>query len=209
MKRNASKVVLPPKSHSHGKCQYSVGDRVSVKMDSKTVCAGDVKFVGPSSGRTVVGIRLDQYRSSLGDGKRSNGERHFRCEVGHAIFASPSQCQLLSRKASPPPPPPVEVEAEKGSRPQKGAEQRKLPSTKETNPEVPFDLEVALNEIVGLETVKDMLRSLRNRLVVGRKRAAFGITDDIARKIRRKDSSKMYTQGRSCFFSRCVYDRWK
>jgi len=42
-------------------------------------------------------------------------------------------------------------------------------------------LEAALNKIVGLDAVKDTLRSLRNRLVVGRKRAAFGIRDDLAR----------------------------
>ena len=54
-----------------------------------------------------MGIRLDAFRSGLGDGKRSSGERHFRCEAGHAIFASPSQCTLICKKASLPPPPPA------------------------------------------------------------------------------------------------------
>jgi len=100
---------------------FCLGDRVAVRMDAKTLCSGDVRYVGPSGGRVVVGtapasprstrrprhpagIRLDDYRPGLGDGKRSSGERHFRCEAGHAIFASPSQCQLL-RKAPPPEPP--------------------------------------------------------------------------------------------------------
>jgi len=169
-----------------GKHSLGVGDRVSVKMDTKTVCVGEVRFVGPSSGRTVVGIRLDAPRSGLGDGKRSNGERHFRCEVGHAIFASPSQCQLVLRKVK-------NATRSTGGKLREREEARKkigaekvsvsaatvLATSSEKKPT--FNLETALGELVGLESVKDTLRSLRNRLVVGRKRAAFGINDDIAR----------------------------
>ncbi|KAH8050540.1 ATP binding protein [Aureococcus anophagefferens] len=222
LKRNASAAKSsfgPPKGSHPSAVSFEVGDRVSVKMDKTSVCPGDVRFVGPSGGRTVVGIRLDGFRSGLGDGKRSSGERHFRCEVGHeilragntpirerescdvlldrwlsvptqAIFASPSQCTLLCKKASlPPPPPPERPAAEKPAKkspppdkpkPSKGV--AAAPSKKKLDPPPqPFDLEVALKEIVGLESVKDMLRSLRNRLVVGKKRAAFGIKDDVAR----------------------------
>ncbi|KAH8061926.1 ATP binding protein [Aureococcus anophagefferens] len=190
LKRNASAAKSsfgPPKGSHPSAVSFEVGDRVSVKMDKTSVCPGDVRFVGPSGGRTVVGIRLDGFRSGLGDGKRSSGERHFRCE---AIFASPSQCTLLCKKASlPPPPPPERPAAEKPAKkspppdkpkPSKGV--AAAPSKKKLDPPPqPFDLEVALKEIVGLESVKDMLRSLRNRLVVGKKRAAFGIKDDVAR----------------------------
>lgn len=186
IKRNASKVLVPTKSHmQEGKHILGVGDRVSVKMDAKTVCVGEVRFRGPSSGRTVVGIRLDAYRTGLGDGKRSNGERHFRCEVGHAIFASPSQCQLVLRKVK-------SATRNAGGKlreePRKKSGVEKVTasaattvSTTSSEKKTKFDLETALGELVGLESVKDMLRSLRNRLVVGRKRAAFGISDDIAR----------------------------
>jgi len=170
------------------KCVFVVGDRVSVRMDPRTVCAGEVRFVGPSGGRLVVGLRLDDRRPGLGDGKRSSGERHFRCEAGHAIFASPSQCRALPRPpamaaaaghpaAAPPPPiampvpsPPASSAASAGAAP--GAAMAL---------HTPFNLETHLSTIVGLEGVKDTLRSLRNRLVVGRKRQQFGVRDDMAR----------------------------
>ena len=77
-----------------------VGDRVAVRLDAKSTeeSRGEVRYVGPSGAqRAVVGIRLDERKRGLGDGKRSSGERHFRCEPGHAIFASPSQCRLVAR----------------------------------------------------------------------------------------------------------------
>ena len=44
-------------------------------------------------------------------------------------------------------------------------------------PAPPFDLEAELEAVVGLAGAKDALRSLRNRLVVGKKRAALGVVD--------------------------------
>ena len=54
---------------------FGLHDRVAVRMDAKTLCSGDVRYVGPSGGRMVVGIRLDDDRPGLGDGKRASGER--------------------------------------------------------------------------------------------------------------------------------------
>ena len=39
----------------------------------------------------------------------------------------------------------------------------------------PFDLEASLKRLVGIESVKQHILSLRNRLEVGRRRAAFGV----------------------------------
>lgn len=41
----------------------------------------------------------------------------------------------------------------------------------------PFSLEAALERVVGVEAVKAHITSLRNRLEVGRRRAAFGVQD--------------------------------
>jgi hypothetical protein len=154
-----------------------VGDRVAVRLDARSAeeSRGEVRYVGPSGQQPcVVGIRLDRGRRGLGDGKRSSGERHFRCEPTHAIFASPAQCRLVARAPR------------RGSR---AAGKENAPSPAKARaapapgpapapaPAGPFDLDAALEGIVGLAQAKDALRSLRNRLVVGRRRAALGVVD--------------------------------
>ncbi len=147
-----------------------VGDRVAVRLDAKSTeeSRGEVRYVGPSGAqRAVVGIRLDERKRGLGDGKRSSGERHFRCEPGHAIFASPSQCRLVAR-------------APRRDRRAAGKENEAAPAPAAAAappPAPPFDLEAELEAVVGLAGAKDALRSLRNRLVVGKKRAALGVVD--------------------------------
>ena len=50
-----------------------VGDRVAVRLDAKSTeeSRGEVRYVGPSGAqRAVVGIRLDERKRGLGDGKR-------------------------------------------------------------------------------------------------------------------------------------------
>ena len=112
-----------------------------------------MRYVGPSGAqRAVVGIRLDERKRGLGDGKRSSGERHFRCEPGHAIFASPSQCRLVARAPL------------GGTGRAAGKENEAAPAPAAAAappPAPPFDLEAELEAVVGLAGAKDALRSLR------------------------------------------------
>ena len=102
----------------------------------------------------VVGIRRDERKRGLGDGKRSSGERHFRCEPGHAIFASPSQCRLVARAAAGPPPAGKENEA------------APAPAAAAAPPPAPpFDLEAELEAVVSGGR-QGCATEPRNRLVV-------------------------------------------
>eukprot|EP00937_MAST-01D_sp_MAST-1D-sp2_P000942 g942.t1 len=118
---------------------------------------GEVMYVGPAefaSGRQVAGVRLRRKQvGSRCDGKQ-NGERYFRCEPGFGCYVLLSDVQLAPRGVA--------------SGAQAAAADDDAPT---------FRLEDALKRLVGLDKVKQHLRSVRNRLEVNRKREAFGVRD--------------------------------
>jgi AAA+ superfamily predicted ATPase len=117
--------------------------------------AGEVMYIGPAkfaNGRQVVGLKLKSRASgSACDGKQK-GERFFRCEPGYGAFVLLEDIELTG-----------------------GAKDARANSNK--GKAKPFDLEDSLTSIVGLDSVKLSLRSVRNRLEVGKKREIFGIRD--------------------------------
>jgi hypothetical protein len=136
------------------------GDMVRIKNTeergkSKSNNVGEVMFVGPANfanGRTVVGLKLQHKRNSSKHDGKEKGERYFRCDAGFGCYV------LID-----------DVEKMNGSSWDSGSNDK---------PSKPFDLEKSLDGIIGLEKVKVDLRSLRNRLEVGRRRAVFGVQDN-------------------------------
>jgi AAA+ superfamily predicted ATPase len=117
---------------------------------------GEVMYVGPATfagGRDVVGVKLAKkcVGSNKCDGKQL-GERYFRCEPGFGCYVLATDVELQPSWKS-----------DVGSRDdERGG---------------PFELEAELARLVGLDAVKQHMRSIRNRLEVNRRRAAFGVKD--------------------------------
>jgi hypothetical protein len=128
------------------------GDRVKIissDREGKAMYVGTAKF---APGKTVVGICLDQKRSSsMCDGKY-RGERHFRCAGGFGVYT-------------------LEDEVEKIP----GGEGDKAPKAEELPPSEELSLDSALNDLVGMEQVKAQLKSVRNWVTVQRRREQVGV----------------------------------
>ncbi|CAK0855938.1 unnamed protein product, partial [Prorocentrum cordatum] len=114
-------------------------------------------YVGPATfagGDVVVGIRLDEKRSSSDcDGKYQN-ERYFRCAAGYGIY----QATVRRRSSSPP----------SAAAPE---EIKQLVISPAPTAEA-FDLDGALGGLVGLREVKDSIRHARNFIEVQRRRSS-------------------------------------
>lgn len=127
-----------------------VGDRVKLKSSGRM---GEVMYIGPAqfaNNDVVVGIKLDEKRSSSDcDGKYKN-ERYFRCSAGFGIYQSKDEVELV---------PPEENEDEV-----KGLQISAAPDARN------FDFEAQLAELVGLTEVKDTLKHARNFIEVQRRR---------------------------------------
>ena len=134
-----------------------VGDRVRVCGTGGTRGSqGEVMYVGPAefaNGRKVCGIKLDKPQlGSLHDGKERGGERYFRCEPGHGCYVLLEDVELIGRPG-----------------------QGLLDDSNDIEP--PFNVDEALDKLVGMLSAKQHLKSLRNRLEVGRRREVFGVKD--------------------------------
>ena len=148
-----------------------VGDRVRVKTSRNLgnrsggqPAEGIVMFIGAcdfADGRVMCGLRMDDRLSVGGHDGKENGERHFRCEPGMGAYVLSTDVTIVSR----------------GGRQLKGGGFGGRASVDEDDDEEPFDLEKELGHLVGIEAVKRHILSLRNRLEVGRRRAAFGVLD--------------------------------
>jgi hypothetical protein len=72
-----------------------VGDRAKIKGTPR---CGEVMYVGPAdfaAGATVVGLRLDQKRTtSMCDGKYK-GERYFRCQAAYGQYVPIDDIEVL------------------------------------------------------------------------------------------------------------------
>ena len=88
----------------------------------------------------------------------AGGERHFRCAAGHGCYVRKEDVEVVRVGRS------------------GGGGRRGSPAQG-----VPFDLDTSLAELVGIATAKAELKSLRNRLEVGRKRAVFGGLSPLSR----------------------------
>jgi len=130
-----------------------VGDRV--KLKGPPVRHGEVMYIGPASfagGETVVGIKLDEKRSTSDcDGMYKN-ERFFRCQPGHGIYQALEEVELV----------PPELADE---------DVRMLPMSEAPDPDA-FDLEEELNQLIGLKDVKESIRHTRNFIEVQKRRSS-------------------------------------
>jgi SpoVK/Ycf46/Vps4 family AAA+-type ATPase len=129
------------------------GERVKVissEREGVAMYVGTAKF---APGKTVVGIKLDQKRSSsLCDGKYRS-ERHFWCPPGFGVY-----CLL--------------EEVEKSAN---GREDVKAPNPSELPPKEELQLEKELSDLVGLDAVKQHVKSVRNWVTVQRRRESVGV----------------------------------
>ena len=84
------------------------------------------------------------------DGKEKGGERYFRCPPGHGCYVLLTEVELQARDD-------------------------KIP--RDNDDEAPFNVDESLVNLVGMAPAKQHLKSLRNRLEVGRKREVYGVKD--------------------------------
>jgi adenylylsulfate kinase-like enzyme len=165
-----------------------VGDRAKIRGTPRV---GEVMYVGPADfahGKTVVGLKLNHKRTtSMCDGKY-HGERYFRCQPGYGQYVPLSDAEVLeddplymqptpvATPAVPSPPPTAPTPTpftiatpSAGSAAGSGGSRR---HSRDGGGSSPLDHE--LRELVGLSKVKHTLNSIRNSIVMQRKRAAFG-----------------------------------
>eukprot|EP00438_Fugacium_kawagutii_P008634 Skav221667 [mRNA] locus=scaffold1750:310358:317979:+ [translate_table: standard] len=105
-------------------------------------------YIGPAAfagGETVVGVKLDEKRSTSDcDGMYKN-ERFFRCQPGYGIYQVPPELA--------------------------DEDVRMLPMSEAPDVDT-FDLEEELNQLIGLKDVKDSIRHTRNFIEVQKRRSS-------------------------------------
>lgn len=127
-----------------------VGDRVKLKGSSR---CGEVMYIGPAqfaNGETVVGVKLDEKRTTTDCDGKHKGERYFRCQAGHGVYQAYDEVELI----------PPELADE---------EVRSLAIQPAPDLES-FDLEKELDALIGLKEVKETVRHARNFIEVQRRR---------------------------------------
>ena len=168
------------------KQEIYVGDRVRVKATqhsnpriiAKSSSGGIVMYTGPcafASNRIMVGLRMDERIASGGHDGKEQGERYFRCEPGFGAFVLMSDVLLVSRGGDG-----ESSKQKQGNQGSKGRGSSRDADMKNADvvEKKLFDLECELKQLVGIDAVKRHILSLRNRLEVGRRRAAFGVQDN-------------------------------
>lgn len=128
-----------------------VGDRV--KLKGPPVRFGEVMYIGAAQfagNETVVGVKLDEKRSSSDCDGSYKGERFFRCQPGHGIYQAFDEVELV--------PPDLADE-----------DVRSLVMSPPPDAES-FDLEQELEGLIGLREIKDSVRHTRNFVEVQRRR---------------------------------------
>lgn len=130
-----------------------VGDRV--KLKGPPVRFGELMYIGPAGfagGDTVVGVKLDEKRSTSDCDGLYKGERYFRCQPGHGIYQAVEEVELV----------PPEMADE---------DVRQLAMSPAPDAET-FNLEMELEQLIGLRDVKESIRHSRNYIEVQRRRSA-------------------------------------
>eukprot|EP00930_Biecheleria_cincta_P022270 TRINITY_DN16279_c0_g1_i2.p1 TRINITY_DN16279_c0_g1~~TRINITY_DN16279_c0_g1_i2.p1 ORF type:complete len:839 (+),score=233.83 TRINITY_DN16279_c0_g1_i2:75-2591(+) len=128
-----------------------VGDRV--KLKGPPVRFGEVMYIGPAQfagNETVVGVKLDDKRSSSDCDGLYKGERFFRCTPGYGIYQALEEVELV---------PPEQADEDV----------RSLVMSPPPDAEA-FDLEQELEGLIGLREIKDSIRHTRNFVEVQRRR---------------------------------------
>ena len=133
--------------------KFYVGDRAEVGGRK-----GTVMFVGPAvfaSGATVVGMRLDERRTTSACDGRCDGVRLFRCKAGFGIFVPIADCKKIE-----------------------GDDDREhwdpLPGPAGSSIRDSYDPIDALDHIVGHAGAKEKIQSVVNALQVNRRRVEAG-----------------------------------
>jgi len=97
---NSSEPIDPNATLNPQKCY--VGDRVNILSGPKR--SGLVMYVGPAdfaNGQTVVGVKLDEKRSTSDcDGKQKN-ERYFRCMPGYGLYVPIDDVEVVEPDKGP------------------------------------------------------------------------------------------------------------
>jgi SpoVK/Ycf46/Vps4 family AAA+-type ATPase len=159
-----------------------VGDRVRDKHSKRE---GVCMYVGKADfakGREVCGLRLDNKRTTTDCDGKYRGERYFRCTPGHGLYIPIEDAEFIgiagdadfSAAAAP------ASGGRGGGEVPRGRQLERGGSAGGDGAEVAsdFDLENELNQITGLEDVKEMLRGMRNAVEVRRRRSGMGVNDD-------------------------------
>jgi len=129
------------------------GDRVRLKgtnREGEAMYIGTAKFAG--DGTIVVGIRLDDKRSSSDCDGKYKGERFFRCKPGYGVYLPIDDVEVM--------------EPEDSDDAAAGFQELTMK---------PFSLDAALDDLVAQTAAKDHLKGLRNLVEVQRKRESFGV----------------------------------
>ena len=149
-----------------------VGDRV---RDRHSKREGVCMYVGAAQfalGKQIVGMRLDNKRTTTDCDGKFQGERHFRCTPGHGLYVPLEDAEPIGvacegdgvlAKAAPPAPLP---------------QLHPSPVGHAKSPPSSFDLEKELGKIAGLEEVKEMLRGMQKMIEVRRRRSHMGVNDE-------------------------------
>lgn len=129
-----------------------VGDRVTIKGAGRT---GEVMYIGPAmfaGADIVVGIKLDDKRTTSDCDGKYKGERYFRCQAGYGIYQAKDEVELI---------PPEKVDEDL----------RHVAISPAPDMES-FDLEQELESLIGLKEVKDALKHVRNFIQVQQRRSS-------------------------------------
>jgi SpoVK/Ycf46/Vps4 family AAA+-type ATPase len=97
---NNSEPLDPDATLRPQKCY--VGDRVNILSGPKR--AGLVMYVGPAdfaNGQTVVGVKLDEKRSTSDCDGKQKGERYFRCMAGYGLYVPLDDVSVIEPDAGP------------------------------------------------------------------------------------------------------------
>mmetsp|Transcript_85202 Transcript_85202/g.182611 ORF Transcript_85202/g.182611 Transcript_85202/m.182611 type:complete len:841 (+) Transcript_85202:103-2625(+) len=132
-----------------------VGDRVKLKGQNGNGRTGEVMYIGRAnfaSGDEVVGVKLDEKRSTSECDGKYKGERYFRCQAGYGIYQSKDEVELL---------PPELADND--------VKQLIISPAPDADT---FDLEKELDGLIGLGEVKHALKHARNFIEVQRRRCS-------------------------------------
>ena len=165
-----------------------VGDRVKDRHSGRL---GTCLYVGPADfakGKEVCGVRLDKARTTTDCDGKYRGERHFRCTPGHGLYIPLEDAEFVGIADGDDLAPPRggggghelmrdHVPAAAKARRASQAGGADAESTGGDGADEAFDLDAELEKVIGLDAVKDMLRSIRNSVQVAKRRSSFGVND--------------------------------
>ena len=169
-----------------------VGDRIKDRHSGRL---GTCLYVGPADfakGKEVCGLRLDKARTTTDCDGKYRGERHFRCTPGHGLYIPledaefigiagddefPAGAHELPRGGNIDNVPAGAVARRKSAGAGGAAGGSPATANGGGDTDENFDLDAELDKVIGLDAVKEMLRSMRNSVQVAKRRSSFGVND--------------------------------